>query len=82
MNHTNCQFRDKHTVEGIVFYKHAFLVYFYFFAAAAAAHIEEPFWFLYFENSKPLAGCSIWKGWMVDDLLAKKTKLFFIAKIV
>ena len=28
MNHTNCQFRDKHTVGGIVFYKHAFLVYF------------------------------------------------------
>ena len=27
MNHTNCQFRDKHTVGGIVFYKHAFLVY-------------------------------------------------------
>ena len=26
MNHTNCQFRDKHTVGGIVFYKHAFLV--------------------------------------------------------
>ena len=28
MNHTNCQFRDKHTVGGIVFYKHAFLVLF------------------------------------------------------
>ena len=27
MNHTSCQFRDKHTVGGIVFYKHAFLVY-------------------------------------------------------
>ena len=27
MNHTNCQFRDKHTVGGIVFYKHSFLVY-------------------------------------------------------
>ena len=26
MNHTNCQFRDKHTVGVIVFYKHAFLV--------------------------------------------------------
>ena len=26
MNHTSCQFRDKHTVGGIVFYKHAFLV--------------------------------------------------------
>ena len=26
MNHTNYQFRDKHTVGGIVFYKHAFLV--------------------------------------------------------
>ena len=26
MNHTNCQFKDKHTVGGIVFYKHAFLV--------------------------------------------------------
>ena len=26
MNHTICQFRDKHTVGGIVFYKHAFLV--------------------------------------------------------
>ena len=26
MVHTNCQFRDKHTVGGIVFYKHAFLV--------------------------------------------------------
>ena len=26
MNHTGCQFRDKHTVGGIVFYKHAFLV--------------------------------------------------------
>ena len=26
MNHTDCQFRDKHTVGGIVFYKHAFLV--------------------------------------------------------
>ena len=30
MNHTNCQFRDKHTVGGIVFYKHAFLVLFNF----------------------------------------------------
>ena len=28
MNPTNCQFRDKHTVGGIVFYKHAFLVSF------------------------------------------------------
>ena len=28
MNHTSCQFRDKHTVGGIVFYKHAFLVLF------------------------------------------------------
>ena len=28
MVHTNCQFRDKHTVGGIVFYKHAFLVFF------------------------------------------------------
>ena len=27
MNNTSCQFRDKHTVGGIVFYKHAFLVY-------------------------------------------------------
>ena len=27
MNHTNCQFRHKHTVGGIVFYKHAFLVF-------------------------------------------------------
>ena len=27
MNHTGCQFRDKYTVGGIVFYKHAFLVY-------------------------------------------------------
>ena len=27
MNHTSCQFRDKHTVGGIVFYKHAFLVH-------------------------------------------------------
>ena len=26
MNHASCQFRDKHTVGGIVFYKHAFLV--------------------------------------------------------
>ena len=26
MNHTSCQFRDKFTVGGIVFYKHAFLV--------------------------------------------------------
>ena len=26
MNHTGCRFRDKHTVGGIVFYKHAFLV--------------------------------------------------------
>ena len=26
MVHTNCQFRDKHAVGGIVFYKHAFLV--------------------------------------------------------
>ena len=26
LNHTNCQIRDKHTVGGIVFYKHAFLV--------------------------------------------------------
>ena len=26
MNHTSCQFRDKHTVGGIVFYKHEFLV--------------------------------------------------------
>ena len=26
MNHTSCPFRDKHTVGGIVFYKHAFLV--------------------------------------------------------
>ena len=26
MVHTNCQFRGKHTVGGIVFYKHAFLV--------------------------------------------------------
>ena len=30
MNHTSCQFRDKHTVGGIVFYKHAFLVFSYF----------------------------------------------------
>ena len=29
MNHTNCKFRDKHTVGGIVFYKHAFLVFYY-----------------------------------------------------
>ena len=29
MNHTSCQFRDKHTVGGIVFYKHAFLVFFF-----------------------------------------------------
>ena len=27
MVHTNCQFRGKHTVGGIVFYKHAFLVF-------------------------------------------------------
>ena len=27
MVHTNCQFRDKHTVGDIVFYKHAFLVW-------------------------------------------------------
>ena len=26
MNHTSCHFSDKHTVGGIVFYKHAFLV--------------------------------------------------------
>ena len=31
MNHTSCQFRDKHTVGGIVFYKHAFLVFLSFF---------------------------------------------------
>ena len=30
MNHTNCQFRDKRTVGGIVFYKHAFLVSYFF----------------------------------------------------
>ena len=33
MNHTNCQFRDKHTVGGIVFYKHAFLVSVSFYVA-------------------------------------------------
>ena len=27
MVQTNCHFRDKHTVGGIVFYKHAFLVH-------------------------------------------------------
>ena len=30
MNQTSCQFRDKHTVGGIVFYKHTFLVPKYF----------------------------------------------------
>ena len=31
MNHTSCQFRGNHTVGGIVFYKHAFLVLFVFY---------------------------------------------------
>ena len=36
MVHTNCQFRDKHTVGGIVFYKNAFLVLFVLMLTAMA----------------------------------------------
>ena len=43
MNHTNCQFRDKHTVGGIVFYKHAFLV-----LNMSYEHLFEVFMHLYF----------------------------------
>ena len=47
MNHTNCQFRDKHTVGGIVFYKHAFLVSLYIFA------------YVYFQNHTWTAEASV-----------------------